>query len=73
MATRDRYGGFSEPAPSSQLVRYIMNACVPPDGSTDENLALFLEITDLINTKQGNAYVETFIPGRNLASAPANL
>ncbi|KAF2198980.1 VHS-domain-containing protein [Delitschia confertaspora ATCC 74209] len=52
MAARDRYGGFGEP-PTSQLQRFILNACDPQN--FEPNLALNLEIADLINAKKGNA------------------
>ncbi|KAF2466837.1 ADP-ribosylation factor-binding protein-like protein GGA1 [Lindgomyces ingoldianus] len=52
MAARDRYGGFAEP-PTSQLQRFILNACDPQN--FEPNLALNLEIADLINAKKGNA------------------
>ncbi|KAL9050801.1 MAG: hypothetical protein Q9162_006422 [Coniocarpon cinnabarinum] len=55
MATRDRYGGFSEP-PSSPLQRLIQNACDPQN--YEPNLALDLEIADLINSKKGTATKE---------------
>jgi hypothetical protein len=68
MATRDRHGGFGEP-PSTPLQRYISayqshscwpftdrpeNACNPQN--FEPNLALNLEISDMINAKKGNAY-----------------
>ncbi|KAH0560038.1 hypothetical protein GP486_003440 [Trichoglossum hirsutum] len=49
MAARDRFG---EPGPS-QLQRYIQSACDP--SNFEPNLALDLEIADLINSKKGNA------------------
>ncbi|TKA79305.1 hypothetical protein B0A49_01535 [Cryomyces minteri] len=53
MAARDRFGGFpSEPA-TTPLQRYIQNACDPQN--FEPNLALDLEIADLINAKKGNA------------------
>ncbi|KAF2266181.1 VHS-domain-containing protein [Lojkania enalia] len=52
MAARDRYGAFGE-APTSQLQRFILNACDPQN--FEPNLALNLEIADLINAKKGNA------------------
>lgn len=52
MAARDRYGGWGE-APTSQLQRFILNACDPQN--FEPNLALNLEISDLINTKKGTA------------------
>ncbi|KAK8254641.1 ADP-ribosylation factor-binding protein GGA1 [Phyllosticta capitalensis] len=52
MAARDRFGGFAEP-PRSALQRYIMNACDPQN--FEPNLALNIEIAELINQKKGNA------------------
>ncbi|KAJ9647142.1 ARF-binding protein [Coniosporium tulheliwenetii] len=52
MAARDRFGGFGEPA-TTPLQRYIMNAVSPEN--YEPNLALNLEIADLINAKKGNA------------------
>ncbi|KAK5012802.1 ARF-binding protein, partial [Cryomyces antarcticus] len=53
MAARDRFGGFpSEPA-TTPLQRHIQNACDPQN--FEPNLALDLEIADLINAKKGNA------------------
>ncbi|CAI6338899.1 unnamed protein product [Periconia digitata] len=52
MAARDRYGGWGD-APTSQLQRFILNACDPQN--FEPNLALNLEITDLINSKKGTA------------------
>ncbi|KAF1351895.1 VHS domain-containing protein [Delphinella strobiligena] len=51
-AARDRftYPGESAPTP---LQRYIQNACDPQN--FEPNLALSLEIADLINAKKGNA------------------
>ncbi|MCJ1381493.1 hypothetical protein MMC17_004604 [Xylographa soralifera] len=51
-AARDRFGSFSEPA-QSPLQRYIQNAVDPQN--FEPNLALCLEIADLINSKKGNA------------------
>ncbi|KAL8788393.1 MAG: hypothetical protein Q9195_007311 [Heterodermia aff. obscurata] len=51
-ATRDRFGGFGEPA-QTPLQRYIQNAVDPMN--FEPNLALDLEISDLINSKKGNA------------------
>ncbi|KAF2177913.1 VHS-domain-containing protein [Zopfia rhizophila CBS 207.26] len=58
MAARDRYGGIGEP-PTSQLQRFILNACDPQN--FEPNLALNLEIADLINAKKGNAPREAAI------------
>ncbi|KAI9779626.1 MAG: hypothetical protein M1839_007291 [Geoglossum umbratile] len=52
MAARDRFGGLGEAGPS-QLQRYIQSACDP--ANFEPNLALDLEIADLINSKKGNA------------------
>ncbi|KAH0538036.1 hypothetical protein FGG08_005348 [Glutinoglossum americanum] len=52
MAARDRFGTHNEPGPS-QLQRYIQSACDP--ANFEPNLALDLEIADLINSKKGNA------------------
>ncbi|KAJ4990724.1 VHS domain-containing protein [Stagonosporopsis vannaccii] len=52
MAARDRYGAFGE-APTSPLQRFILQACDPQN--FEPNLALNLEITDLINQKKGSA------------------
>ena len=51
-AARDRFGFPSEPA-STPLQRYIQNACSPEN--FEPNLALSLEIADLINQKKGSA------------------
>lgn len=58
MAARDRFGGFSEPA-TTPLQRYIQNACDPQN--FEPNLALDLEISDLINAKKGTAPREAAI------------
>ncbi|KAK2749218.1 hypothetical protein FQN57_006834 [Myotisia sp. PD_48] len=53
MAARDRFSPyFEQPAPST-LQRYIHNACDPQN--FEPNLALNLEVVDLINSKRGNA------------------
>ncbi|KAF4637104.1 hypothetical protein G7Y89_g970 [Cudoniella acicularis] len=52
MAARDRFGTMGDPGPS-QLQRYIQQACSPEN--YEPNLALNLEISDLINSKKGNA------------------
>ncbi|KZF24700.1 VHS domain-containing protein [Xylona heveae TC161] len=52
MAARDRLGGLGDPSPSV-LQRFIQNACDPQN--YEPNLALDLEIADLINSKKGNA------------------
>ncbi|KAF2155137.1 VHS-domain-containing protein [Myriangium duriaei CBS 260.36] len=51
-AARDRFTFPGEPA-ASPLQRYIQNACDPQN--FEPNLALCLEISDLINSKKGNA------------------
>lgn len=69
-ATRDRFGAWGEPA-LTPLQRYIrINKLLPRIGSSltdfnpenavdpqnfEPNLALNLEISDLINSKKGNA------------------
>ncbi|KAK5173060.1 ARF-binding protein [Saxophila tyrrhenica] len=57
-AARDRFAFPTEPA-SSPLQRYIQNACSPEN--FEPNLALSLEIADLINAKKGNAPREAAI------------
>ncbi|KAI9811025.1 MAG: hypothetical protein M1832_001079 [Thelocarpon impressellum] len=52
MAARDRFGAFGDAGPSP-LQRYIQSACDPQN--YEPNLALDLEIADLINSKKGNA------------------
>ncbi|TVY44460.1 putative ADP-ribosylation factor-binding protein [Lachnellula occidentalis] len=52
MAARDRFGTMGDPGPS-QLQRYVQQACSPEN--FEPNLALNLEISDLINSKKGNA------------------
>ncbi|KAL8932498.1 MAG: hypothetical protein Q9216_006811 [Gyalolechia sp. 2 TL-2023] len=54
-ATRDRFGAWGEPA-MTPLQRYIQNAVDPQN--FEPNLALNLEISDLINSKKGNATKE---------------
>jgi len=51
-AARDRWGELGRPAPS-QLQRFILSACSPEN--YEPNLALNLEISDLINSKKGSA------------------
>jgi len=51
-AARDRWGELGRPAPS-QLQRFILSACSPEN--YEPNLALNLEIADLINSKKGSA------------------
>ena len=50
-AARDRWGDTGYPAPS-QLQRFIQAACSPDN--YEPNLALNLEIADLINAKKGS-------------------
>jgi ADP-ribosylation factor-binding protein GGA len=57
-AARDRFA-FPMEAPSSPLQRYIQNACSPEN--FEPNLALSLEIADLINAKKGGAPREAAI------------
>ncbi|KOS43459.1 hypothetical protein ACN38_g5672 [Penicillium nordicum] len=52
MAARDRFGVYAEPG-ASPLQRAIRNACDPQN--YEPNLALNLEVSDLINSKKGNA------------------
>ncbi|KAF6837534.1 vhs domain-containing protein [Colletotrichum musicola] len=51
-AARDRWGEMGHPTPS-QLQRFIQAACSPEN--YEPNLALNLEISDLINSKKGSA------------------
>ncbi|GAW17180.1 hypothetical protein ANO14919_066330 [Xylariales sp. No.14919] len=51
-AARDRWGEMGYPRPS-QLQRFIASACSPEN--FEPNLALNLEIADLINSKKGTA------------------
>ncbi|KAK6064604.1 vhs domain-containing protein [Seiridium cupressi] len=51
-AARDRWGEMGFPTPS-QLQRFISSACSPEN--YEPNLALNLEIADLINSKKGSA------------------
>ncbi|KAH6638562.1 VHS domain-containing protein [Truncatella angustata] len=51
-AARDRWGEMGFPTPS-QLQRFISSACSPEN--YEPNLALNLEIADLINSKKGQA------------------
>lgn len=57
-AARDRWADFGRPSPS-QLQRFIQNACSPQN--LEPNLALCLEIADLINSKKGTAPREAAI------------
>ncbi|CZS95235.1 probable ADP-ribosylation factor-binding protein GGA1 [Rhynchosporium agropyri] len=52
MAARDRFSVMGDPGPSN-LQRYIQQACSPEN--FEANLALNLEVADLINSKKGNA------------------
>ncbi|KAE8556548.1 ARF-binding protein [Talaromyces marneffei ATCC 18224] len=58
MAARDRFGSFADPS-LSPLQRAIQNACEPTN--YEPNLALNLEVADLINQKKGNAPREAAI------------
>jgi ADP-ribosylation factor-binding protein GGA len=51
-AARDRFAFVSDPS-ATPLQRYITNACSPEN--YEPNLALCLEIADLINAKKGSA------------------
>ena len=57
-AARDRFAYPTEPA-ATPLQRYIQNACSPEN--FEPNLALSLEIADLINAKKGTAPREAAI------------
>ncbi|SPO01356.1 related to Arf-binding protein [Cephalotrichum gorgonifer] len=57
-AARDRFSDFGRSSPS-QLQRFIQSACSAQNH--EPNLALCLEITDLINTKKGTAPREAAI------------
>jgi ADP-ribosylation factor-binding protein GGA len=52
MASRSQFEGFAPP--KSTLQRFIFNAC-DPISNYEPNLALNLEIVDLINSKKGSA------------------
>ncbi|KIV96839.1 hypothetical protein PV10_00656 [Exophiala mesophila] len=52
MASRNQFDGFAPPR--SNLQRFIYNAC-DPMANLEPNLAINLEIVDLINSKKGNA------------------
>ncbi|RAL59990.1 hypothetical protein DID88_000616 [Monilinia fructigena] len=52
MAARDRFSMMGDPGPSP-LQRYIQQACSPEN--YEPNLAMNLEISDIINSKKGNA------------------
>ncbi|KAK6582524.1 hypothetical protein PZA11_004932 [Diplocarpon coronariae] len=52
MAARDRFSMMGDPGPST-LQRYIQQACSPEN--FEPNLAVNLEVADLINSKKGNA------------------
>ncbi|KAK6592452.1 VHS domain-containing protein [Botrytis cinerea] len=58
MAARDRFSMMGDPGPSA-LQRYIQQACSPEN--YEPNLAMNLEISDLINSKKGNAPREAAI------------
>lgn len=63
MASRSRFADFGEPAQST-LQRYIYNACDPQN--FEPNLALNLEVADLINSKKGNTPREAAVTIVNL-------
>ncbi|KAJ5172116.1 hypothetical protein N7492_004709 [Penicillium capsulatum] len=58
MAARDRFAAYAEPG-LSPLQRAIRNACDPQN--YEPNLALNLEVADLINSKKGNAPRESAV------------
>ncbi|KAL2013992.1 hypothetical protein VTN00DRAFT_1517 [Thermoascus crustaceus] len=58
MAARDRFGAYADPG-LTPLQRAIHNACDPQN--YEPNLALNLEVADLINSKKGNAPREAAI------------
>ncbi|KAJ5537025.1 hypothetical protein N7513_010211 [Penicillium frequentans] len=58
MAARDRFGAYAEPG-QTPLQRAIRNACDPQN--YEPNLALNLEVADLVNSKKGNAPRESAI------------
>ncbi|KAJ6021024.1 hypothetical protein N7540_006528 [Penicillium herquei] len=58
MAARDSFGVFAEPG-LSPLQRAIRNACDPQN--FEPNLALNLEVADLINSKEGNTPRESAV------------
>ncbi|KAG7134566.1 ADP-ribosylation factor-binding protein C25H2.16c like [Verticillium longisporum] len=57
-AARDRWGELGRPTPS-QLQRFIQGACSPEN--YEPNLALNLEVADLINSKKGSAPREAVV------------
>lgn len=64
-AARDRWGDTGLPAPS-QLQRFIQAACSPDN--YEPNLALNLEIADLINAKKGSTPREAAMAIVNLVN-----
>ncbi|KAJ6163962.1 hypothetical protein N7470_002634 [Penicillium chermesinum] len=66
MAARDRFGAYAEPG-LTPLQRAIRNACDPQN--YEPNLALNLEVADLINTKKGTAPREAAIEIVHLINA----
>ena len=58
MASRGGFEGFAPP--KTTLQRFIFNAC-DPMSNYEPNLALNLEIVDLVNSKKGNAPREAAI------------
>ncbi|OQD75224.1 hypothetical protein PENDEC_c008G03107 [Penicillium decumbens] len=66
MAARDRFGAYAEPG-LTPLQRAIRNACDPQN--YEPNLALNLEVADLINSKKGNAPREAAVEIVHLINA----
>ncbi|KAJ5444051.1 ADP-ribosylation factor-binding protein GGA2 [Penicillium daleae] len=66
MAARDRFGAYAEPG-LSPLQRAIRNACDPQN--YEPNLALNLEVADLVNSKKGNAPREAAVEIVHLINA----
>ncbi|KAF3394455.1 ADP-ribosylation factor-binding protein GGA2 [Penicillium rolfsii] len=66
MAARDRFGAYAEPG-LSPLQRAIRNACDPQN--YEPNLALNLEVADLINSKKGNSPREAAVEIVHLINA----
>ncbi|KAJ5911439.1 ADP-ribosylation factor-binding protein GGA2 [Penicillium subrubescens] len=66
MAARDRFGAYAEPG-LSPLQRAIRNACDPQN--YEPNLALNLEVADLVNSKKGNSPREAAVEIVHLINA----
>ncbi|OOQ84775.1 VHS domain protein [Penicillium brasilianum] len=66
MAARDRFGAYAEPG-LTPLQRAIRNACDPQN--YEPNLALNLEVADLVNSKKGNAPREAAVEIVHLINA----